>query len=134
MVEVENNNAQVFKLHGILYIIYIKVGLFPSCKIAIVNQPFHKCCPTPMTPILTCYLILVVFWYLRYLLYLTSFRNSTIQKCYFVFSILILFQRIQQMLQSRNYWVIKYVPRKSNRVTDIIIKISFEYAGDLRCD
>ncbi|MBA0823367.1 hypothetical protein Goarm_020102, partial [Gossypium armourianum] len=48
---------------------------------------------------------------------------KAIQEGYSVSSNTALLQRIQLMLQSRNHWVIKHVPRECNQVADLIAKM-----------
>ncbi|KAK5772564.1 hypothetical protein PVK06_048853 [Gossypium arboreum] len=49
---------------------------------------------------------------------------KAIQEGYSVSSNSTLLWRIQQVLQSRNHWVIRHVPRKSNQVASLIAKMS----------
>ncbi|MBA0642030.1 hypothetical protein Goklo_026495 [Gossypium klotzschianum] len=50
---------------------------------------------------------------------------KAIQEGYSVSSNSALLQRIQLMLQSKNHWVIRHVPRECNQVADLIAKMSY---------
>ncbi|MFQ6650614.1 hypothetical protein Gotur_022594, partial [Gossypium turneri] len=49
---------------------------------------------------------------------------KAIQEGDFVSSNLVLLQRIMQLLQNKDHWVIRHMPRESNQVNNLIVPLS----------